>query len=168
MGNKHRRKTPQFYYNQQKQSAKRRKNQDGSIGIPWEFKHWEEWYAVWEESGKWELRGCEAGQYCMRRKDDIGPYSPDNVFIGSVIENNRDGMKMWRAKQREEKLQEEKTQVEKPVVVCKKIDRILPVKDFIAQQSTFEEIFTNQKTNPWSWRRVMRAAFPTLTRVLKV
>jgi hypothetical protein len=154
MGNRHRRKTPQYYYNQHKQSAKRR-------GIAWEFTY-ETWWKVWEDSGKWEQRGCKAGQYCMRRKDDVGPYSPDNVFIGSVVDNNRDGMLKWRTEQREEKLQKEKLKISQiitqPVAVHKKIE----------PKPTPKEIFENKKLNAWSWRQIMRDTFPLLTRVLRV
>jgi hypothetical protein len=165
MGNKHRRKTPQYYYNQQKQSAKRRKNSDGSIGIPWEFT-FETWWEVWEKSGKWEQRGCRAGQYCMRRKNDAGPYSPDNVYIGEVIENNREGMLGWRARQREEKLRTEP--ITEPVMVRRKLEHVVPAKNPNIQKPIPKEIFSNERSSPWSWRQIMKAAFPTLTRVLKV
>jgi hypothetical protein len=87
-----RRKTPQYYYNNQRQSAKVR-------GIEWEFT-FETWWAVWEASGKWEQRGKRTGQYCMARNGDTGPYAPWNVRIVQVSENNRDGMKDWQAKKK--------------------------------------------------------------------
>jgi hypothetical protein len=52
----------------------------------------EEWCAVWRESGKWELRGTTKGSYCMSRKNDIGHYEIGNVFIQLHSENSRQGM----------------------------------------------------------------------------
>jgi hypothetical protein len=56
-------------------------------GLEWGFT-FETWWAVWEKSGKWHLRGNRPEQYCMCRRDDVGPYSPDNVYI-DTMENNR-------------------------------------------------------------------------------
>lgn len=41
----------------------------------------EEWYSVWINSGKWEERGRGKGKYVMCRKNDIGPYAINNVYI---------------------------------------------------------------------------------------
>ena len=86
-----RRKTPQYYYNQQKQSAKAR-------GIPWEFSGWEEWYAVWEASGLWEKRGCRKGQYVMARNGDTGTYRTGNVSIIEAGHNAKEGITGWPEK----------------------------------------------------------------------
>ena len=70
-------------YHIQKRHAKNR-------GIEWLFTY-ESWIKVWEDSGKFHLRGCRVGQYVMARKGpDIGPYSPDNVEIKTCSENNKD------------------------------------------------------------------------------
>lgn len=55
-------------------------------GIPWEFTL-ATWWAAWEASGKWELRGNLGGQFCMTRRWDLGPYSPDNVRIRTNVDN---------------------------------------------------------------------------------
>ncbi len=60
----------------------------------WEAKHsaktrgiqflltFDEWWNIWNESGKYNQRGCKKGQYVMSRKGpDIGPYEIGNVFI---------------------------------------------------------------------------------------
>lgn len=51
-----------------------------------------EWKQIWEDSGKWELRGNRTGKYNMMRKNDSGPYSLSNVYIGThsanVVERN--------------------------------------------------------------------------------
>jgi hypothetical protein len=49
----------------------------------------EEWCYVWEQSGKWELRGRGAGKYVMSRYGDVGPYAIDNVFIQLNEDNAR-------------------------------------------------------------------------------
>lgn len=55
-------------------------------GIGWELTLWQ-WWAIWQESGHWEHRGRGQG-YVMCRYRDVGPYSIDNVFIGTCIENS--------------------------------------------------------------------------------
>ena len=57
--------------------------------IEWLFT-FDTWWKMWDESGKWEHRGRKANQYCMARKGDIGPYSPDNVDIVLCFKNNSD------------------------------------------------------------------------------
>lgn len=47
----------------------------------------EDWYNIWEQSGKWEQRGRGAGCYVMCRYNDIGPYALGNVYIDTQ-ENN--------------------------------------------------------------------------------
>jgi hypothetical protein len=64
---------PRKKYGDHKALAKHR-------NIEWEF-DFRSWWKMWAESGKWELRGRQAGQFCMSRYDDIGPYSPSNCFI---------------------------------------------------------------------------------------
>jgi len=48
----------------------------------------EEWLAIWHESGKWAERGCRKGQYCMARFGDKGPYAVGNVRICTNAENH--------------------------------------------------------------------------------
>lgn len=47
----------------------------------------DEWWAIWRESGKWDKRGAKIGQYCMSRVGDTGPYAIGNVFINLASEN---------------------------------------------------------------------------------
>lgn len=72
----------QAYANQRKGAFRR--------GVEWRFA-FDGWCRVWEESGKWGERGRTG--YVMARKGDVGPYSPDNVYITTVQENSRDA---WR------------------------------------------------------------------------
>lgn len=55
-------------------------------GIEWEFTP-ESWWRVWQESGKWELRGKAHGCYCMARHLDSGPYAEWNVRICPFYQN---------------------------------------------------------------------------------
>jgi len=48
------------------------------------------WWRIWQESGKWELRGRGKGKYVMARLGDSGPYSESNVYIVEFAENIRD------------------------------------------------------------------------------
>ena len=57
------------------------KNNSTKRGISWEFT-FESWWKMWEESGKWEQRGKSKDSFCMCRKGDVGPYSPENCYIG--------------------------------------------------------------------------------------
>lgn len=62
----------------QKRSAMRRE-------IEWKFT-FPDWWRVWQESGKWALRGRGQG-YCMARWGDSGAYEPSNVYICTIGEN---------------------------------------------------------------------------------
>jgi hypothetical protein len=57
----------------------------------------EEWWNIWEKSGKWEQRGMFKGSYVMSRNNDQGPYSIDNVKIQSVGANNQEAYDCHRA-----------------------------------------------------------------------
>lgn len=72
------RKSPMAKYNQQKRNANAR-----NIGWNLTFK---EWWNIWQDSGKWELRGRGVG-YCMARWGDSGDYDKDNVYICTTGEN---------------------------------------------------------------------------------
>lgn len=50
----------------------------------------DEWWDIWQKSGKWNQRGMFKGSYVMSRNNDKGPYSVDNVKIQSVGENNQE------------------------------------------------------------------------------
>ena len=62
-------------------------------GIEWKF-NLASWWRFWSMSGKWDHRGRGQG-YCMARKGDSGPYSPDNVYICTIGENFSDSW-IWR------------------------------------------------------------------------
>lgn len=73
-------KTPRGKYSVQKRHAKQR-------GINWEFT-FEDWWDMWQKSGKWDDRGVSTGQYCMCRFKDEGPYSSTNCEIRHAPDNN--------------------------------------------------------------------------------
>ena len=50
----------------------------------------EQWWDIWQQSGKWNERGRKKDQYVMSRIGDTGPYELGNVFIQSNADNNRD------------------------------------------------------------------------------
>lgn len=75
-------KTPRYYFTLQRKSARER-------GVAWEMT-FEEWLAVWVESGKWEQRGRKKGQYVMARHGDVGPYKVGNVSIVTTEQNIRE------------------------------------------------------------------------------
>ena len=52
----------------------------------------EEWWGIWQQSGKWNERGCRKGQYVMSRYNDAGAYEVGNVFIQTQEENRREAM----------------------------------------------------------------------------
>lgn len=50
----------------------------------------DEWLAVWLQSGKLHLRGRGGGKFCMSRHNDLGDYEVGNVSIKSWEENSRE------------------------------------------------------------------------------
>lgn len=75
------RRHPLVKYNHQKRNAKLR-------GVSWEFT-FEQWWNVWQKSGKWEERGrCK---YVMSRYGDTGSYGANNVEIITHSQNVKDG-----------------------------------------------------------------------------
>ena len=80
-------------YVSQRQSATRRR-----IPFLFTFCQWSEW---WLTHDRWSRRGRKAGQLQMSRKDNRGPYSPDNVVCVTKVAKKgglaRSGEKHWRA-----------------------------------------------------------------------
>jgi hypothetical protein len=72
-------RTPLRAFARQRENAHKR-------GVEFKFKLWE-WWSVWRDSGKWEDRGLQVGQYVMCRIGDVGAYEPSNVFIDTSINN---------------------------------------------------------------------------------
>jgi len=60
----------------------------------------EEWWAIWLNSGRWDQRGQRADQYCMARHNDKGPYAVGNVSIITNHENNKASQKWDDARHR--------------------------------------------------------------------
>ena len=73
------RNTPIKKFNDHKAMAKRR-----GINFLLTF---EEWWDIWEKSGKWDQRGRKRGQFVMSRNNDIGAYEIGNVLIQSQDKN---------------------------------------------------------------------------------
>lgn len=64
------------------------KRNAASREIGWELNLWE-WWSIWQKSGHWPERGRGRG-YQMCRLNDVGPYSADNVYIATGVENTQD------------------------------------------------------------------------------
>lgn len=75
-------------YNGQKSMAKKR-------GIAWQFTR-ESWLAWWGDD--YALRGQGRGKLCCARKNDSGPYSPENCIKLTHEENS----KQCQARRREQ------------------------------------------------------------------
>lgn len=65
------------------------RNNSKKRGIEWRMTLWQ-WWMVWDESGKWPLRGRTRNAYVMARLGDTGPYSVENVYITTLADNGRD------------------------------------------------------------------------------
>ena len=65
-------------------------------GIPFQFT-FEEWSAWWLTGGYWSRRGRKAGQFQMGRKDNRGPFSPDNVVCIAKEEKQQSQLAAWWA-----------------------------------------------------------------------
>jgi hypothetical protein len=59
-------------------------------GIPF-LLSFDEWWSIWERSGRWHQRGCRRGHYCMARNGDVGAYVTGNVKIIPCEKNNSEG-----------------------------------------------------------------------------
>lgn len=82
--------TPKGKFSIQKRKAKQR-------NIPW-LLSFEDWWSIWQESGKWEERGSSSSNFVMCRYKDLGPYSKENVFIATMGEN---GMENYLSMQKD-------------------------------------------------------------------
>ena len=72
-------KSPRGCYHKHKFNAKHR-------GVPF-LLTFEEWWSIWDTSGKWKQRGRGRGEYLMSRFGDIGAYEVGNVEIRLASEN---------------------------------------------------------------------------------
>jgi hypothetical protein len=80
---KRRARNPERYaYKTHKAAAKQR-------NIPF-LLTFEDWWDIWQQSGKWEHRGARRGEYCMARFGDIGAYARNNVKICLAADNVRE------------------------------------------------------------------------------
>lgn len=75
--------------NREKSAYQSQKNKATSRGVPF-LLTFDEWWAIWDESGKWDQRGCRRGQYVMARFGDAGAYERGNVRICTAAENRID------------------------------------------------------------------------------
>lgn len=71
-------------YHGQKSMAKKRK-------VEWQF-NFHTWIKWWIDTGHFHERGVRNDQYQMCRKDDRGPYSPDNVYCDLGVNNRKSTM----------------------------------------------------------------------------
>lgn len=79
-------------YGRQRQSARHR-------GIGWELT-FEQWWQIWQDSGRYAERGPKCNQFVMARKWDRGPYAIGNVEIQTAQQNHetRRLRRMFRSK----------------------------------------------------------------------
>jgi hypothetical protein len=68
-------------------------------GVEWNLTLWQ-WWTAWQESGKWEQRGREKGQYVMSRIGDQGAYEVGNIRIILCSENITEGYESTPAAKR--------------------------------------------------------------------
>lgn len=74
-----RERTPVGAWNSQRSNARAR-------GVEWSLKIWD-WWQLWQQSGKWDVRGRQKGQYVMCRFGDVGAYEVGNVYIATCSHN---------------------------------------------------------------------------------
>jgi hypothetical protein len=89
-------------YNSQKSKAKIR-------GIKWEFT-FETWCEWWGDD--YFNRGTGTSNLVMQRKEDKGPYSPENVIKGPPIQNLRTSGRMRRKRNTNNFAQEHKERLD--------------------------------------------------------
>lgn len=86
-------RTPRGAYVRHRQNARNR-----GVGFLLTF---DQWWGIWEASGKWAKRGNRKGQYCMMRFRDAGPYADGNVHIGKMTANTAERNQTFAARTRE-------------------------------------------------------------------
>lgn len=86
--------TPTQDYKSQRRNAERR-SIPFNLTLP-------EWWKIWQDSGKWELRGRGKGKYCMARIGDTGGYEVGNVEIIPFVQNSQDFYKHVDRRTRDE------------------------------------------------------------------
>lgn len=85
------RKDPHTLYLQHR---KRAKNRTDKLGNPIQFLlTFEQWWQVWQDSGKWEQRGIGRDAFCMARNNDVGNYEVGNVTIKTQAANMSEAKK---------------------------------------------------------------------------
>jgi hypothetical protein len=75
-------------------------------GIPFNLTY-EQWWNIWQSSGKWDERGPGLNQYVMSRINDQGGYELNNVIIQLASQNKIEGnlgRKIPRSKEHQKKL----------------------------------------------------------------
>lgn len=55
----------------------------------------DEWWAIWQASGKFAQRGRRKGDYVMSRVNDVGHYELGNVFIQTHSKNVADANTLY-------------------------------------------------------------------------
>jgi hypothetical protein len=73
------RRDPLFLYRCHRANA-------GARDIPFRLT-FDQWWRLWERSGKWKQRGNRSENYCMARPGDKGAYEIGNVKICTNFEN---------------------------------------------------------------------------------
>jgi len=91
-------KCPVSAYKRHKQSALKR-------NIGWEFT-FDTWWEIWKPY--FHLRNNGTNGLCMGRHQDVGPYSPSNVYLTTILGNILDASKSPVAIKRRQFIKEEK------------------------------------------------------------
>jgi hypothetical protein len=99
-------------------------------GIPFRLT-FEEWLAIWTESGKLDQRGWRRGQFVMARPGDKGAYEIGNVVICLAEENRAERNRNYTTKHHRnpwplfknpDAAKEKKRQAMIPIAACRKRD----------------------------------------------
>lgn len=96
----------------------------------------DEWWNIWQQSGKWHQRGRGAGTYVMSRINDVGPYAIGNVFIQPNAQNIVDAKNTGRRKgsthsaETKKLYSEQRKGIAKPKLECPHCKRMIAVNMF--------------------------------------
>lgn len=85
--------------NPERAAFKSQRNSAAKRGIQFMLS-FDQWWGIWQASGKWEQRGKLEGQYVMARFGDSGPYAIDNVRICTKAENREEYISALSEEQR--------------------------------------------------------------------
>lgn len=100
----------------------------------------DEWFDWWAATGRWKLRGCGEGQYCMCRYNDLGNYETGNIYCGLATDNIRLAQQKPKSEEMKRKLRKPKTDEHKRKLQAN-LNAVRPKQKVITPDGEFESTY---------------------------